>query len=144
MALDVAFHFGAPDRLAYVCRLLRKAAGSGVRVMVTGSGQTLQQLDTALWGLSATDFVTHSYAEAQGNLASRSSVVLAVEMPLEGPTPPVLLNLADQVPGGFERFARVIEVVSNDDADRNLARERWKHYTRRGIAITRHDLALKV
>jgi len=143
MALDVAFHFGAPDRLAYVCRLLRKATSSGVRVMVIASGASVQQLDAALWALSATDFVTHSHADAPGGVAGRSSVVMAEGVPPGGKLPPVLLNLADQVPDGFEQFARVIEVVSNDDMDRTLARERWKHYTRRGITITRHDLALK-
>jgi DNA polymerase-3 subunit chi len=143
MPPDVAFHFGAPDRLAYVCRLLRKATASGVRVMVVASGQSLQQLDAALWALSATDFVTHSHLGAPGGVARRSSVELATNIPPDGTLPPVLLNLADQVPEGFEQFARVIEVVSNDDVDRNLARERWKHYTRRGITIARHDLALK-
>ncbi len=143
MAIDIAFHFGAPDRLAYASRLLRKACAGGVRVMVTAPGQTLQQLDSALWGLSATDFVTHSYADAPGNVAGRSSVVMDTCIAQNGRLPPVLLNLADQVPDGFEQFARVIEVVSNDETDRNLARERWRHYTRLGITITRHDLALK-
>ena len=32
---DVAFHFNAPDKLAYACRLLRKAVGSGSRVVNT-------------------------------------------------------------------------------------------------------------
>jgi DNA polymerase-3 subunit chi len=30
----VAFHFGAPDKIAYAVRLLRKAVGTGVRVLV--------------------------------------------------------------------------------------------------------------
>ncbi len=48
----------------------------------------------------------------------------------------VLLNLGHEVPGGFERFERLIEVVSLDDADRQGARGRWKHYADRGYAIT--------
>jgi DNA polymerase-3 subunit chi len=48
------------------------------------------------------------------------------------------------VPPGFERFARVVEVVSaSDEEDRQLARLRWKHYAAQGIAIKRHDLVLK-
>ena len=53
---------------------------------------------------------------------------------------PILVNLADDVPEGFDQFQRVIEVVSTDEQDRNLARLRWKHYTERGYTITRHDL----
>lgn len=140
---DVAFHFGAPDKLAYACRLLRKATGSGMRVRVLGSSDMLQQLDAALWAVSATDFITHAPASAPADLPARSSVVLGGDTVARGDQPPVLVNLGDQVPEGFEQFARVIEVVSTDEADRELARQRWKHYVRLGITITRHDLALK-
>jgi DNA polymerase-3 subunit chi len=55
-----------------------------------------------------------------------------------------LVNLGADVPPGFERFARVVEVVSaSDEEDRQLARLRWKHYAAQGIAIKRHDLVLK-
>jgi DNA polymerase-3 subunit chi len=47
------------------------------------------------------------------------------------------------VPEGFERFERLIEVVSLDEADRLRARDRWKHYAARGYAIERKDLVLK-
>lgn len=140
---DVAFHFGAPDKLAYACRLLRKATGSGMRVLVLGSDTMLNQLDAALWAVSATDFITHTPAGASADLSARSSVVLGEEAVVPGDRPPVLVNLGDQVPDGFERYVRVIEVVSIDEADRELARQRWKHYARLGIAITRHDLTLK-
>jgi DNA polymerase-3 subunit chi len=55
----------------------------------------------------------------------------------------VLLNLGDEVVPGYERFERAIEVVTLGDEDRQLARQRWKHYADRGYAITRHDLKLK-
>ena len=40
---EVAFHFNAPDKLAYVCRLLRKATGSGARVVVTANPGLLME-----------------------------------------------------------------------------------------------------
>jgi DNA polymerase-3 subunit chi len=55
----------------------------------------------------------------------------------------VLVNLGEHVPAGFDRFERLIEVVTLDDADRQQARGRWKHYTDLGYAIVRHDLNLK-
>jgi len=45
------------------------------------------------------------------------------------------------VPEGFERFERLIELVAQEDGDRQQARARWKHYADRGYAIQRHDLA---
>ena len=56
---ELAFHFGAPDKLAYSCRLLRKAVGSGANVVVVAEAETLAQLDTDLWALSPTEFVPH-------------------------------------------------------------------------------------
>ena len=55
----------------------------------------------------------------------------------------VLLNLDNKVCAGFEQFARVIEVVTLDDTDRQHARSRWKQYTDQGFDIVRHDLKLK-
>ena len=54
----------------------------------------------------------------------------------------VLLNLTDAYPAGFERFERVIEVVTLDEADRQRARERWKHYKAAGCEPLRHDLKI--
>ena len=139
---DLAFHFNAPDRVAYACRLLRKAVGSGAKVVVVGPEETLAQLDTALWTFSATDFVPHSTLGAEAHVLQATPVVLCTST-AQVPHQQILLNLGPTVPPGFDRFERVIEVVSQDDDDKLLARGRWKHYTEAGYAITRHDLNLK-
>lgn len=136
---DVAFHFNAPDRVAYACRFLRKAVGLGARVLVTGSPVTLSQLDAALWSLSPIDFIPHCSLADDARLVAASPVVLSDSIQSSAHRQ-VLLNLADLVPEGFEEFARVIEIVGSDDAGRQLARHRWKFYTDRGYSITRHDL----
>lgn len=140
---EVAFHFGAPDRLAYVCRLLRKAVGSGARVVVLADPDGVQQIDADLWALSATDFVAHCTSGAESSVQNRSPVVLVSDLAQATGPRQVLLNLAESVPEGFDQFERLIEVVSKDGADRDPARRRWKQYTERGYTITRHDLALK-
>lgn len=139
---EVAFHFNAPDRMAYACRLLRKAVNSGARVVVTGLSGTLQQLDRALWAFSPTEFVPHCLWPSDAWVAAASPVVLAPSAE-SAPHRQVLLNLAPSVPDGFEQFERVIEVVSLDDDERQSARSRWKHYVDHGYDITRHDLNLK-
>lgn len=140
---EVAFHFGAPDKLAYTCRLLRKAVGSGARVMVLADAQNVRRLDADLWALAPTDFLAHCAQDADHAVLQRSAVVLAQQLPADPPHRHVLVNLADQVPERFSEFERVIEVVSLDDDDRNRARSRWKRYVELGYTITRHDLALK-
>ena len=140
---EIAFHFGAPDKLAYACRLLRKAAGSGAKVMVVGDAATVSQLDADLWALSPIDFVPHCPDTAEASVQKRSTVVLTTGAAHGSAVRDVLVNLGNAVPNGFEVFNRLIEVVSTDEADRNLARRRWKFYTENGYSITRHDLALK-
>ena len=53
----------------------------------------------------------------------------------------VLLNLDLATPPAFERFERLLEIVSVDDADRNEARTRYRFYRERGYRIADHDLA---
>jgi DNA polymerase-3 subunit chi len=53
----------------------------------------------------------------------------------------VLVNLGDEVPAGFERFERLIEIVAVDDHGRMTARQRWKHYTAQGYDLLQHDLS---
>ncbi len=139
---EIAFHFNAPDRLAYVCRLLRKAVAAGAQLVVVGPPKQLDRLDSDLWTFSALDFVPHCRAQSEPELLAASPVVLAADS--HGlARRQVLVNLGDDVPAGFERFERVIEVVELSDADRQLARTRWRHYADRGYTITRHDLKLK-
>jgi DNA polymerase-3 subunit chi len=140
---DVAFHFNAPDKLAYACRLLRKAVAGGARVVVTGPAEALARLDTLLWTFSQTDFIPHAMQpEAADSLVMASPVVLTGQ-PAQAPHRQVLVNLGDAMPGDFEQFERVIEVVSLDEDDRQRARGRWKQYAGQGYDIVRHDLNLK-
>ncbi len=135
----IAFHVNLADRLAYACRLLRKAAASGSRVWVTGPQAELRALDAALWTFSAQDFVPHGLADTlpPGALA-RTPIVLA-ESARGAPHREVLVNLHDAVPEDFQGFDRLIELVSGDEAPLRSARVRWKHYVQQGHAPTKID-----
>lgn len=139
----VAFHFGAPHKLDYACRLLRKAVGSGSTVCVVGDAAQLRQLDVSLWAISATDFVAHCSDTADAFMQQHSPVLLAAQVNPKTHQKKVLVNLSNVIPAGFEQFERVIEIVSVDESDRNLARARWRKYAERGDQISRHDLALR-
>jgi DNA polymerase-3 subunit chi len=140
---EVAFHFGAPDKVAYTSRLLRKVNAAGMRTMAVADAATLGQLDIALWGVSQTDFVPHTGPEGAESVLKRSAVLLVPGQPNDSAQCAVLVNLGEEIPAIFDQFERVIEVVSTHDDDRALARERWKHYTRLGYTIARHDLKLR-
>ena len=140
---EVAFHFNVPDKLGYACRLLRKAAGSGAKVVVTGEADLLRALDTELWTFSALEFLPHCHAASADPQVLAASPIVLADAPRATPHQEVLVNLGTRIPDGFERFERLIEVVTQEDEDRQQARARWKHYADRGYAIKRHDLAAK-
>lgn len=142
---EIAFHFNAPDKVAYACRLLRKAVASGAKVLVVVSAEQMDHLDQSLWTFSQLEFLPHCRIHSPQALRQASPVHLATTLDAMDNLSPrdVLLNLGDKVCAGFEQFARVIEVVTLEDADRQHARSRWKQYTDQGFVIVRHDLKLK-
>lgn len=141
---QIAFHFNAPDKLAYVCRFVRKALRHDAQVTVLAPASVLAHLSARLWKSASTDFLAHAVegAHMDPHVLQCSPVALLQEA-TASPHRDVLLNLGEAVPQGFDAFARVVEVVSLDDMDRALARERWRTYSAQGFAIERHDLVLK-
>ena len=142
---EVAFHFNAPDKLGYACRLLRKAFNAQAKVVVLANANDLATLDAQLWTFSALEFIPHCHAQAQPDVLLASPIVLTstLENSAHWPHHQVLVNLDMEMPIGFEKFERVVEVVTLDEEERQQARRRWKHYADRGYPIVRHDLALK-
>lgn len=136
----IEFHFNAPALLPYTCRLLRKVHGRGLRAQVVGEPVMLAQLDQMLWTFSTLDFIAHCPEQAPADVR-RWSRVLLCEQPRTDWDRQVLINLAEKALTGFEEFERVIEVVSMDELHRAQARERWRHYSRAGHELVRHDLA---
>jgi DNA polymerase III subunit chi len=136
----IAFHFNAPAKLDYACRLLRKAVQSGSDVAVLADAATLERLDEKLWSFSALDFLPHARADALAPDLLRLTPICLCESADQGLGRSVLVNLGSKVPEGFESFARLIEVVAQDEDDRQHARMRWKHYADRGYDLIRHDL----
>ena len=139
----IAFHFNAPAKLAYACRLLRKAATAGSTGAVLAEEAMLTKLDEQLWSFSALDFVPHARVGRLANEQLAHTPVWLCDSAAQGVGRQVLVNLTQAVPQGFEQFDRVIEVVTLDESDRQQARSRWKQYTERGYDIVRHDLKLQ-
>ena len=144
---EVAFHFNVPDKMNYVCRLLRKASQAKARVVVAGPQQALQTLDEALWTFSPQSFVAHCWSSDADPKTDLSPVILQPQDNASDdsqmPHHEVLLNLGNTMPQGYETFERVIEVVGLSDEDKTLARERWKQYAHRGYTLVKHDLSSK-
>lgn len=135
---EVEFHFNVGDKLAYSCRLLRKILAAELRTVVVGDPANLQALDAALWSVVPSEFIAHCHAHAPAPTLAASPIWLAPAWP-DGATHEVMLNLGHEVPAGFDRVQRYLEVVSTDPEDVQAGRARWRHYQSQGIAIKRFD-----
>lgn len=135
----VDFAFGTPDRLRMACEVVRKHYEAGRRVVVYLSDpRQLARFDRLLWGFESTAFVPH--VGADDPLATETPVVLTSATPVPANEQSWLLNLDAQCPPGFDQFARVLEIVSEREADRLQARERWRVYQAQGCDVHAHKL----
>lgn len=139
---EIDVHYNAADKLHHACRLLRKAAvAAGARVVVVGEAEQLDELDAALWGVAPADFVAHCRHDAPEWMLVRTPVVMwPAHHEAAPPHREIIVNLGSELPSGFERFERLIDLVGSDEAERRAGRMRWRHYADRGYAITRHDV----
>lgn len=131
----IDFHSNVPDKIAYACRLVRKARGAGCRiVLLAADPASRNMLDEALWTFSALDFLPH--VTSSDPLAASTPIILADSDQAELPHHEILINLAPVAPAHFARFERMFEIISADDADKAAGRERYRFYQQRGYPLT--------
>ena len=134
----IDFYRYAEDKVGFACRLATKAYEKSARLVVYAADRgRLERFDRELWTFSATKFVPHCFLESR--LAAETPVILATSGDAL-PHHDVLLNLDDEWPPFFATFERVLEIVSTDEEDKNLARARWSFYHKRGYELKVNDL----
>jgi DNA polymerase-3 subunit chi len=131
----IDFHSNVPDKVAYACRLVRKARGANCRmVMLAENRSQLTALDQALWTFSEHDFLPHVLAGDEN--ADLTPILLTEDDAAELPHHDLLINLSARTPAAFARFERMIELVSAEDADKAAGRDRYRFYQQRGYPLT--------
>jgi DNA polymerase-3 subunit chi len=120
-----------------VCRLTNKAFLLGRRVFIRAAdAEHARRLDALLWTFAAGSFIPH----ALDTEADDAMPVVLGEADPPAAFDDVLITLAPDVPGYFSRFQRVAEVVGGADADKQLARKRFRFYRDRGYELQTHNL----
>jgi DNA polymerase-3 subunit chi len=143
---SIDFHFNTPNRLEYACRLTRKILNAGQLkpesplLVYCSDRPRLDEFDDLLWSLWPEDFIPHAHIELPE--ASESPIILTHD-DIRLDSHHFLLNLDNATPPFFARFTRLFEVVSQDDSDKALARERFMFYRDRGYTINNFDLSKK-
>lgn len=131
----IDFHSNVTDKIAYACRLARKASAANARlVMMTDDAEQLAELNEAMWTFSSTDFLPHVLAGDP--LAARTSIILTDSDDAELPHHELLVNLSRRAPALVDRFQRMIEIISSDEADAAAGRQRYVAYKRQAYPLT--------
>ena len=137
---SIDFYFNASDRLEVACRLAGKALRQQKRLLIYApQPEVAQRIDRLLWTAQAVSFIPH--CAAHDPLAADTPVLIAADDGVPAHDCEVLLNLSEDCPPFFERHARLLEIVAQDEAGRQAGRARFKFYRDRGYDIRNHDLA---
>lgn len=136
---QVFFYHGAADKIAAACALLTGAYAKRRPVLVYAPEKPVAQgVDRSLWTHSALSFIPH--CDAASPLAAETPIVITDSLE-QIPQDERLMNLSREIPPGFSRFQSLVEVVGQDEDDRNAARERVKFYKDRGYEVRYFDLS---
>jgi len=134
----IDFYSNAEPKLQVACQLAAKAVQQSLRVLILAPDETTARaIDKLLWSVPSTGFLPHCMV--RDALAPETPVLIARDCDTL-PHDEVLLNLGADSPAPFSRFRRLIELVANDDEDRQAGRARFRFYRDRGYEIHHHDL----
>ena len=149
----IDFHSNVSDKLEYACRLTRKiwsatVEGEPVRnIVMVAEKADLKRLDELLWTFSKTDFLPHCYGDHE--TAFETPIVLVddtASLALANlPHADVLIHMGMRMPSDVtalvNRFPRIVEVVTVNEAERLAGRERYKAYRELGHELHNFDQA---
>ncbi len=130
---------GPTSRHRCACRIAEKAFLLEHRIYIhVGNEREARAIDDLLWSFRGGSFIPHAVVTPQ---EVHGEAVLIGHDPETDPTETdLLINLADEVPMFFSRFARVAEVVSEDASSRASGRDRFRFYRDRGYDLRTHQL----
>jgi len=135
----IDFYYHVENKFQTACSLSAKAYARGMKVLAfCADAEASQKFSRMLWTAPALSFIPHFTADDK--LAPVTPVIVdhAGANPIHDD---VLINLRTERPPFFSRFQRLVEIVTLDEEDRELARDRFKFYRDRGYAIENHDLS---
>lgn len=131
----IDFHTNIPDKLAYACRLARKAYSSKAKIVLLAEDEAqAAALNEALWTLSNIDFLPHVMADDP--LAPETPIIITASEEAALPHHDMLVNLTRRTPSTFAQFARVFEIISTDESDAAAGRQRYVAYKKQSYPLT--------
>lgn len=128
-------------RWQFAGRLAEKARRLGHRVLlVVDSDSEAQALDEFLWAHPEDSFVPHRRLSDEAMPPTPIEIAPAEQAGQNEKHNDVLINLGHSVPGGFERFDRLAEIVIQSEEVLKTTREHFSFYKARGYPVHHQQL----
>ena len=128
------------DRFILACRLVERIRAQDLRVLILcPDREEARHLDRLLWTFRQENFLPHGLV---GSVDAELTPILISPDGSPESECQVLLNLARDLPNGWERFERLCDLVDNDPALRQAGRARFRAYRERGHEPTHHRIRL--
>ncbi len=116
--------------LLLACQLCATMYRQNLKVFVYCTNQQdAEQVDEVLWRFDAHSFVPHNLV---GEGPARGAPVEISWLPPKN-NRQVLINLTSTVPAFVQRFSQIIEFVPQAESDKDIARQKYKHYRQLGV-----------
>ncbi|MEZ5538441.1 MAG: DNA polymerase III subunit chi [Pseudomonadales bacterium] len=123
-------------RQLFTCRLAEKARQLNNRLLIqTNDSEAGRSMDAALWNFKIDSFLPHATSPA-----SQQIPIHIGWSDNNTPHHDLLINLSDNIPKFFSQFSRVAEIVSQDEQQLAISRQRYRFYQERGYEIKINDM----
>jgi len=122
------------------CRLSEKACHSKLETFIhTQTNEHSEEIDKLLWTFKKQSFIPHQLYDHENPENQHQPILIGHDTEPEKNFD-LLINLDSNIPNFFSRFNRVIEIVTNDEEQRELSRKHYTFYKDRGYIINTHNI----
>lgn len=123
----------SPERqVESACRLCRKILRNAAKIWLHCPDPELQQqLDDRLWSFDPTSFLAHGIDQ------THTPICISAQLPVaqagSSTVEWIVFNFNNEPLEQVTQFSHIIEIVENDEAAKQIGREKYKAYRRMGI-----------
>jgi len=127
------------ERYLFACKLIEKAYRSGSFCYVlTDNAEQGRHLDDLLWTFRAGSFIPHQLYT--GELPGFEKVILIGSLNVPESWQQTVFNLSSHCPEEPGKMERILEILDNSEATKELGRNRYRHYQQLGFNLKTHKI----
>lgn len=128
------------SRLHFACKLIEKVYKLGHQLRIrTASKAESEELDQLLWTARGGSFIPHELA-GDSNSGLTPIIISHSAAADDSAANDVLFNLGTAMPGDYQQYTRVIELIDAADEIRQAGRQRFGAYREAGIKPETHKI----